>query len=196
MKKLYFVDSIHIDAVVADNANVAAQGTEATLSLIRAVDGMQLEGEDNENVPITVYLRPEQLKYDKLGRKIREGWYVYYDESPADGKLFFSNGNNAKYAKEQIDLNDRLRNQLQSASADFSDVMTPEYLEVLLYESKVRSFHVNVGHGNCSFLLIQYHGRYELWGIDCSIHEKPNKKVGYAYHHICLVRVNVRRYTL
>lgn len=182
MRALYFVDSIHIASVTEENAGEAAQRQEATLSLIGVVDGMQLEGEENENVPIMLTLHPSQLQYDRRGGNIREGWYVYYNDAPSNGELFFSYGNTDSYAKEQIALNDNLRHQLQVASAGFLDVMTAEYLDVLLHLSTVRSYHVNVGHGNCSFLVIQYNGIYELWCIDCSLHEKPNKIVGHTYH--------------
>ena len=71
MRALYFVDSIHIASVTEENAGEAAQRQEATLSLIGVVDGMQLEGEENENVPIMLTLHPSQLQYDRRGGNIR-----------------------------------------------------------------------------------------------------------------------------
>ena len=47
--------------------------------------------------------------------------------------------------------------------------------EAFLDEEKpvqVISYHVNVGHGNCSFILIEAKSCYRLWLVDCSIIDK------------------------
>ena len=38
----------------------------------------------------------------------------------------------------------------------------------------VRSFHVNVGHGNCSIIIFKEKGKYEAWIVDCSVKDMFN----------------------
>lgn len=35
----------------------------------------------------------------------------------------------------------------------------------------VKSYHVNVGHGNCSLILTKYESGYDLWMVDCSTYD-------------------------
>ncbi|MBL8026035.1 MAG: hypothetical protein JNL74_06475, partial [Fibrobacteres bacterium] len=38
------------------------------------------------------------------------------------------------------------------------------------------SYHVNVGHGNCSILVVKNNNQYQLWMVDCSNHDYLNKQ--------------------
>lgn len=42
--------------------------------------------------------------------------------------------------------------------------------------SDVYSYHVNVGHGNCSIIVFCDSGKYNIWMVDCSVFDFTNKK--------------------
>lgn len=41
--------------------------------------------------------------------------------------------------------------------------------------SDVRSYHINVGHGNCSIIVYRDNGSYDMWMVDCSVFDFTNK---------------------
>ena len=41
-------------------------------------------------------------------------------------------------------------------------------------QAHITSYHVNVGHGNCSVILIEADNVYEIWRVDCSIIDKTD----------------------
>lgn len=41
--------------------------------------------------------------------------------------------------------------------------------------SDVHSYHINVGHGNCSIIVYRENGSYVMWMIDCSVFDFTNK---------------------
>lgn len=45
--------------------------------------------------------------------------------------------------------------------------------------SDVYSYHVNVGHGNCSIIVFRENEKYNIWMIDCSVFDFTNK---HNYH--------------
>lgn len=184
-KKLFFVDSIYTGYETAEHAAAEGENSEVAVSLIELGDG-ERERENEDNAPIMVTLQRRQLQYDTRGGNIREGWYVFYNDTPAEGQLYFSYASNTDIAQEQIHLNNTLRVQLLAASSGFTDNFSNDELNRLLYKSEVRSYHVNVGHGNCSLLLMKNDTGSHIWMIDCSIHEKQNKKVRYANHQAAL----------
>ena len=176
MKKLYFVDSIHRSIESADNpVDVTLIPTEAGECLAENVGS-------EEHYPIVVTLQPSQLQYDTRGGDIQEGWYVYYNDQPKQGQLFFTYANHTAYARREIFRNDTLRSDLRNLSTYFRDNLSLRELDILLYQSEVTSYHVNVGHGNCSLILIRSELGYQLWMVDCSIQEGINKVVRYQYH--------------
>ena len=185
MKKLFFVDSIYFSSEDAENAGNEGIESEVIVSLI-AVGEAERERENEDNAPIMVSLQRSQLQYDPRGGDIREGWYVFFNDKPRQGELYFSYASRTKLAQEQIRLNDDLRSQLRTASNGFSDIISDDDVQKLLYSSEVRSYHVNVGHGNCSLILIKNVSGCQIWMIDCSIHERQNKKVRYENHQAAL----------
>lgn len=185
MKKLYFVDSIYVSPELAENAENEVIDPEVAISLI-ALREDERERENEDNAPIMVTLQRSQLQYDRRGGNIREGWYVYYNDTPKEGELYFSYASSTDLAQEQIRQSNDLRNQLLAASNGFTDAFSDAEIQKLLYKSEVISYHVNVGHGNCSLLLIKNDVDSQIWMIDCSIHEKQNKKVRYENHQNAL----------
>lgn len=41
--------------------------------------------------------------------------------------------------------------------------------------SDVHSYHINVGHGNCSIIVCRENGSYVMWMVDCSVFDFTNK---------------------
>lgn len=41
--------------------------------------------------------------------------------------------------------------------------------------SEVYSYHLNVGHGNCSIIVYRENGSYNIWMVDCSVFDFTNK---------------------
>lgn len=176
MKKLYFVDSIHRS--IEPEVNLV----DVTLIPTEAGECLAENGDGEEHYPIVVTLQPSQLQYDTRGGDIQEGWYVYYNDQPKQRQLFFTYANHTVYAQREIKRNDTLRSDLLNLSASFRDNLSQDELDILLYRSEVTSYHVNVGHGNCSLILIRSELGYQLWMVDCSIQEGINKVVRYQYH--------------
>ena len=156
---LYFVDSIHYHP----------NGESASVSL--------LSTEPNSNeIARVITLSSEQLVIRGWRWRLREGWYVYYDEEQIERP--FSNGNRSRFAREQFRLNQELVRGLTERYIIPGDSPKDQQVRQLARSKTafVKSFHVNVGHGNCSFILVQESGTYLLWAIDCSIWDTSNSQ--------------------
>ncbi len=65
----------------------------------------------------------------------------------------------------------RIRDEsyLKSYIDTIDDEKRLNYFLGQLYKAKdVHSYHVNVGHGNCTFIVFQINGEYQMWAVDCS----------------------------
>lgn len=58
--------------------------------------------------------------------------------------------------------------------------------------SNVYSYHINVGHGNCSIIVFCENGNYAAWMIDCSIYDFMNKQNYSLNLDACLHEINAR----
>ncbi len=156
-RSLYFVDSIF----------KPLEGNASIVSLLSTEN----EAEQSTRV---LSLNSEQLNMTNHSGTIREGWYVFYNEK--DEQQRFSYGNLSPYARQQFRAFNALQQQL------IENIIDPEREEdaVLLKRLEnsntldVSSYHVNVGHGNCSIILIQDGSFYQIWMVDCSIIDKSN----------------------
>lgn len=92
---------------------------------------------------------------------IKEGAYVYYNESDEDNVQFL-NANQNRIAKRNVYWNNTYRGELIKK--------IPEKIELPIIQEdvKVFSYHVNVGHGNCSIIVIEDINGIHLWMVDCS----------------------------
>jgi beta-lactamase superfamily II metal-dependent hydrolase len=161
---LYFVENI----ISVDYENrmfqVALSKTEKDETVFRVID-----------------VNREQLMIHNHSTEIREGWYIYYNETNVTKP--FSNANFDRYAVEQIHENRRLREALleyqdESYSIELLRART-RFLNT--NEIEVYSYHINVGHGNCSLILSveknpKKNNNYWLTMIDCSDYDYTNKK--------------------
>lgn len=166
---LFFVDSIYRPEVWNQEGESHQEvNGDFYVSLIPT------EGEDDENqVPIVVALKSEQLQMKHKKGDIQEGWYVYYTpDEPYEGKIF-SYGNQANYAQSQKQRSIELRRALlEDNTLKAGETWTVAERDNYEYKYKVISYHVNVGHGNCSFILILKDNDYDLWTVDCSRFER------------------------
>ncbi len=157
-KELFFVESIY-SPLEGDNSVVTLLST------------------DNEGMPIVRSFTPKQLFMNNHSGSIREGWYVYYN---ARNEIPFDYGNLSLFAREQFRSYYELRDSLSERIIDSNseEAMIPKgFLDA--NANQVISYHVNVGHGNCSFILIKAGNSYQLWLVDCSMFDKTDHLKSY-----------------
>ena len=164
--RLYFVESIHA-------SNDADE---------RQVDVVMIPTEGDEvNQPEFFSFSRQQFRIVEYG-DIHEGQYVFYNDSPGDGATMFSDGTQTLYAQREIAFSDYLRTTLlmrasQGVQGILEDNKTTTYTDAV-----VTSYHVNVGHGNCSIILIRQGECHQIWMVDCALHEAPNLVVSWTNH--------------
>lgn len=150
-KNLYFVDSIY-------------QPIGSGIIIVSLLPTTNNE----ENARIEV-IQDGNLKMSNYKGRIQEGWYVFCDDNKQ-----FSYGNTTAYAREafnefkrmlDITLNDYLTEEIREDVGFLNSLSNPQ-------DVTITSYHINVHHGNCSVILLQSGGRYEIWMVDCSLSEK------------------------
>lgn len=114
-----------------------------------------------------------------------EGNFVYYTPNENNYRVFRSaNGSSTArqaylYSNEFID---------QHRNDEFQDeIPVQNYLPQNVVS--VKSYHVNVGHGNCSIIAIQRKSGFEIWMIDCSTYE-PFTKSQFRYENNLEAAIN------
>lgn len=138
-KALYFVNSIY-KPIEGNTAQVTLFSTES----------------ENEQKPIVIDIDREYLSMSNHKGKIREGWFVYYGK---EGPTLFSYGNLSPYARKQFRLFNELREQLTQRYIDGGTALASIPSQFFNQTGvHVTSYHVNVGHGNCSIMLIEANG--------------------------------------
>lgn len=179
MNQLYFVESIisnpdteGVDVILEEVGNSNQQmgeNNQVFLNQYGQNDALNNSiGENAYNCEFRRIILPQFPVLENTNRRLEESHYVYFDESNGA----FTSGKDAPLAISRRRLNSRLRRaiikyssaQLNSQNALISNRVFTEHAEV-------HSYHVNVGHGNCTFLLIQENGLYELWVVDCGEHD-------------------------
>ena len=179
-KNLYFVDSIYIP--IQENGF-------STVTLLPTGNQEAGMGE----APLTLQNVSNQAMgmYNHVGQ-IREGWYVYYGTK--DGVVQFGYGNQNSYARERFREFNTLRGL---ATANYISVGDERAVLPASFERedgvKVTSYHINVGHGNCSVILIESGAFYQIWMVDCSVVDKTEKWKSYVDNlDDCLKEIRIR----
>lgn len=97
-----------------------------------------------------------------LKNEIEEGHFVIYINQNGENLLY--RAGSKKYAKRIIMRNNSLRGSIikKYISPKLSKQPTDKNINYL------NTFHINVGHGNCTFLAFFENGIFNLWAIDCS----------------------------
>ncbi len=60
-------------------------------------------------------------------------------------------------------------------SDNFISELSQEQASEISGISKVYSYHINVGHGNCSIIVFKSGTQYSMWMVDCSIYDFTNR---------------------
>jgi Predicted hydrolase (metallo-beta-lactamase superfamily) len=114
-------------------------------------------------------LSRNELYYQETEQLIQEDDFVLY--RPDSGHQFLL-ANDEPIAIALRNENLELRRELtefiiQGDGVSFIAPREPDF---------VKSFHVNVGHGNCSMILSLYGSDYELWMVDCSTFDSKKRR--------------------
>lgn len=147
---VYFVENIITNEI--DNKE------NTYVILQRVSEKFDLNSKEENDEFIEVEMNKNSL------RDFSEGQYVYLNDNT------LSNANSAKYAKRNIYFNNLYRGKLlkqQTKEDRITDINS---------NAKIYSYHVNVGHGNCSIVVIVSDSQVNLWLIDCSNMEMVTKK--------------------
>lgn len=151
-KDLFFINEIS----AIDNNDL-----EARVTLFR-----QCEEDGNDmNIEESKIIKQKIIYLER--NNIKEGKFVYLKQE--NNKLLLINANNDKRAKQQILKNNKYRGNLIKK---YSKLEKKD--DALI--SNIYSYHINVGHGNCSIIVFKESDTYKIWMIDCSIYDFINKR--------------------
>lgn len=174
MKQLYFVESITSNP---DTSEVAI-----VLEKVGKENSQLNENDSNDEFELHEFLQFPVLA--DSNRRLEESHYVYFENGS------FTSGKDNPLAIERRKLNSKLRRKIIKNNSIKQNELSP--LPVFTEHAEVHSYHVNVGHGNCTFILIQENGSYELWVVDCGEHDYLERK---NYRHnidACLKDISVK----
>ncbi|MBL1232436.1 MAG: MBL fold metallo-hydrolase [Flavobacteriales bacterium] len=104
-----------------------------------------------------------ETSHEKI-TNLKEGQYVYFDENN------FINANGSDIAKRNIFFNNFYRGRLLFKNLDRIHESNP------FLNPEVHSYHINVGHGNCSIIVIKDSNCIKVWMVDCSDFDFMNSK--------------------
>ncbi len=141
-------------------------------------DRYDLNDKDNHE-----YRYVEKVSNQQIAN-IHEGQYVFYYDR-YDGPVF-ENANSDNIAKRNIILNNLLRGLLIKKQR-------PKDQEIKIApDSRIYSYHINVGHGNCSIIVIQDSNEVKLWMVDCSDFDYKNKEDHQSQINACFSHIKDR----
>lgn len=152
-KGLYFVHGYYINGNNEENIN--GLDRDQMILMKDSIDNIyDIEAYD-------VNLREMQIQ-----NQIPPGEFVYY------------NGENLQSAEDDpisiiyTELNRQLTNIIGYENYGNQPKEISEQI------SDVHSYHVNVGHGNCSIIVFCCDGKYNIWMVDCSVFDFTDKHKG------------------
>ena len=156
-KELFFVENI-----------LEKENKMAEVVLLRAND-------TDSSDAIVAQVPIDQLKYiNSRGKSISvaENNYVYYNPNKKDK---FTNGNLSTFARRMRTFASIYKRQINQNNENTVEEIENASNYNLRPDMIVRSYHVNIGHGNCSLILICCGIFYHLWMVDCSIYDNLSK---------------------
>jgi len=199
MKKLYFVENIHTISLSNEERDVKYIITLEDVERSEEIAQRELDQErfgnehrDGEEIPTPfVFLRDineiPRLKDSRYA--LHEGQYVYQDTETGDFEAAYKD----PLAKSRLNKNLRLRNKLIALRGNNEhEGERIEDIEAFLANAHVESYHVNVGHGNCTIILISNQDDYRLWMFDCGAKEKQYGLINYPNILACLATIALR----
>ena len=112
---------------------------------------------------VSLELNSSEIRYPEVEQEIQEDDFVLYHP---DSDNLFQYANDipraAELRNESLALRQALVEREVRGEAALAIVQDPIW---------VKSYHVKVGHGNCSLILTKYEGGYDLWMVDCSTYD-------------------------
>ncbi|MBO0962715.1 hypothetical protein J1P26_23755, partial [Neobacillus sp. MM2021_6] len=114
-----------------------------------------------------------------------EGQFVYVIQK-ANGDIRLTSAGNDYRARQHTLINNRLRASLYNGETD-----SEQFNYTSQEFSKLYSYHVNVGHGNCSFIVFKRNQDVNIWCIDCSDWDYRNKISYFDNIESCLEQIKI-----
>ncbi len=112
--------------------------------------------------------------------EVHEGEYVYFD-----GERIFPATDDAT-ALIYAEMNKQISDEITLNNAKIE----PEELQG--YITDVKSYHINVGHGNCSVIVFREDEEYCVWMVDCSVYDATSKKSYVSNFDSCMQDIGKR----
>ena len=148
--QLYYVDSISPIEGEEKKYHMALIGTDVS--------------EEGFPRSLSIVLNDNQMHYYETQRRIFEDDFVWYYP---DSNHMMRYANDAPVVLEMRRESIALRQELMALEVKGETAWAVIRKKIDL----VKSYHVNVGHGNCSLILIKYDEGYDLWMVDCSTYD-------------------------
>ena len=163
---LYYVDCISAIDVEGKRYHVALFGTEMT----------------DEGFPrsFSIELNENQMHYFASEQRIKEDDFVWYHP---DSNHMMRLASDASRANELRRESQALRQELIKLEVNGDGAWAISQRKI----DRVKSYHVKVGHGNCSFILIKYEIGYDLWMVDCSTYDYLTR-CDYSLNLLCCLK--------
>lgn len=183
-KSTYYIDSIY--------RSEGSDPAEGYITLI-STDA----DEEGSFIPYTIPFNTMPMVRAEDGlREVRENTYVYLSKYNPDEPVVFEDRNTSPYAEQQFSEMAELRQLLDEAYSNATDELTEEEFLILTHPTEIYSYHVNVGHGNCSLILVKSGYKHILWMVDASTMEGVNFMAPKTDHssslHQCLEEIAQR----
>lgn len=124
--------------------------------------------QDNQynNSEILIYSELHEISSQTLlDLNIKEGNFIYKSR---EKEGLFERANNDSRAKREFFRNNILRGNL------IQKYITQDEKKDLEKVEQAYSYHINVGHGNCSIIVVLVEGEYKIWIVDCSEYDFRN----------------------
>lgn len=118
------------------------------------------------------------LREMRISNQIPQGEFVYYDGER------FQTAENDPTSVMYAELNRQLTRLIGYTNYGIRPEEVPDNI------SDVYSYHVNVGHGNCSIIIFGEKRKYNMWMVDCSVFDFTNKKKYCDNLDVCMSDIN------
>ena len=168
--QLYYVDSITSIDTEGENGRYHVSLLGADMS------------EEGFPRTLSLELNGNELYFQESGGRVQEDDFVLYRP---DSELRFFNGNETQLATVLRNESRDMRLELLTRQIAGEGV----YAIRQKMPNLVKSYHVNVGHGNCSMILSVYGTEYDLWMVDCSSYDYLNRRDYSQNLHHCLADI-------
>lgn len=193
MKKLYFVENIHTISLSNEERDVKYIITLEDVERSEEIAQRELDQErfgnehrDGEEIPTPfVFLRDineiPRLKDSRYA--LHEGQYVYQDTETGDFEAAYKDPLSISRRNDNIRLRTDLIELIRRDEQEGSNVNR------FSNNARVVSYHMNVGHGNCTIILIRDGEKSELWMVDCGGIDMINGQCYYSNISACLANI-------